>query len=59
MKIEVFYNLDGAEVTDIIERDCKTKEQAGNAALEYAKSKGSRHFPWFKIVGGSSAGGAI
>ena len=52
MKIEVFYNLNGVEVTDIIERDCETKEQAGNAALDYAKSKGSRHFPWFKVIKG-------
>lgn len=49
-KIEVKYYLEGKEILETIERDCKTKEQVDKAAIEYAKSKGSKHFPYCKIV---------
>ena len=50
MNIEVHYYIDGVDVVETIERDCETKEQAGQAATDYAKSKGSRHIPFFKVV---------
>lgn len=51
MKIEVHYlPSEGTDVVEVIERDCETKEQAGQAAIDYAKSKGSRHFPFFEVI---------
>lgn len=50
MKIEVKYFLDDIEITQVIERDCATKEDAGQAAIQYAREQGSRHFPFFRII---------
>ncbi len=51
MKIEVHYlRADGTDIVEVIERDCETKEQAGQVAIDYAKSKGSKHFPFFKVI---------
>lgn len=50
MKIEVAYLLNGLEVVEEIDRNCRTKAQAGSAAIDYAKAKGSRHFPYFKVM---------
>lgn len=51
MKIEVCYYVNGADVVEVIDRDCcETKEQAGRAAIEHAKSNGSRYFPFFKVL---------
>lgn len=52
MKIEVCYLVDGNKFLDVIEApEGISKEQAGMAAIAHAKSKGSRHFPFFKEVG--------
>jgi hypothetical protein len=49
MKIIVYYLVDGIPRTSIIDQDCSTKEQAGRIAIDYAKEKGSRHFPHYTI----------
>jgi hypothetical protein len=56
MKIEVAYLLNGLEVVEVIDRICFSKEQAGSAAIDYAKAKGSRHFPYFKVLEEENAG---
>ena len=49
MEIWVFYLVDGNELANrITVPDGISKAQA---AIDYAKSKGSRHFPHFKEVG--------
>lgn len=51
MKIEICYlTAEGIKTVETIDRDCVTKEQAGQAAIDYAISKGSRHFPFFKVI---------
>lgn len=55
MEIWVFYLVDGEELASRI--TVPDGVSAAQAATDYAKTKGSRHFPYFKEAG--SEGSAV
>jgi len=53
MRIYVEYLVDGKEIRETAELTCANdKDSVGQAVIDYARGKGYRHFPRYRVIEG-------